>query len=374
MNAVSIPLLLHVFSTFAVGGPQVRFSQLVVALGPKYRHMVAALDGNYDCQYRIPQGSQVKYLEDMHYRRSTLPKVLYFRRQLRELRPDVLVTYNWGAIEWAMANASLVVRHIHVEDGFGPEEVSVRLRRRSLARRFLLRSSMVVVPSQRLKHIALEEWRLQPRRVHYIPNGIDCDRFDALAVNRPTERLFDAGPVIGTVATLRPEKNIERLVRAFKVVATSFPCSLVIAGDGPDRGRLEALAIELGLAQRIHFTGHLDAPEAAYSGFDIFALSSDTEQMPLSVLEAMAASLPVVATNVGDVADMVAPSNRPFVAARNESDLAASLKALLANANERTRIGQENHDRVRERFTQDTMIEAYSRLFDGNYRPKYTLR
>jgi glycosyltransferase involved in cell wall biosynthesis len=361
-----MPLLLHAFTSFGVGGSQVRFSRLVAAFGPKYQHVVAAMDGNYDCQSRIPEQCQVKYFEDMRPQQSgTLAKVLYFRRLLRKLRPNVLITYNWGAIEWAIANAFSIVRHVHVEDGFGPEERSIRLRRRSLARRVLLKSSALVVPSQSLRRIALEEWRLPPRQVYYIPNGIDCDRLNALMANRPAECSFGEGPVIGTVAGLRPEKNIERLIRAFCLVASSCPCRLIIVGDGPERRRLEALSIELGFADRIHFFGHVESPESVYRGFDIFALSSDTEQMPLSVLEAMAASLPIAATDVGDIAKMVAPSNRRFVSAHSAAELAAHLKALLADADERVRLGRDNHDRTRKQFTQDAMVDAYASLFDA---------
>ena len=365
MSATPTHVLLHVFSTFGVGGPQVRFSQLVTALGRKYRHIVAAMDGNYDCRSRIPDDSGVTYLESLCLGGGTLAKILYFRSRLRELRPDVLVTYNWGAIEWAMANAPLIARHIHVEDGFGPEERIVRLRRRSLARRFLLRSSNLVVPSEKLRRIALDEWRLEPQQVQYIPNGINSDRLSALMRDGPTKTWSGVGPIIGTVAALRPEKNIERLLRAFRLVGASHSCRLMIVGDGPERSRLEALSIELGLAHRTRFTGHMEAPELAFREFDMFALSSDTEQMPLSVLEAMAAGLAIVATDVGDVAEMVAPSNRRFVAAHNETELAGSLKTLLLDASNRVRIGQENRNRTQERFREDAMVNAYDRLFDS---------
>jgi len=345
----------------------VRFCRLVKAMGTKYRHIVVAMDGNFDCKARIPRGCQVECFEYIQCRRSMLSRVLHLRKELKKLRPNVLVTYNWGTIEWAMANVFKVVRHIHVEDGFGPQEVSTRLRRRSVARRLLLRSSVLVVPSQRLKQIALKEWRLHPQQIYYIPNGIDCDRLRALAATCPAGRFgwLDGGPVIGTVATLRPEKNIGRLLRAFRLFAATSPCRLIIVGDGPEKGSLEALSAELGLADRIHFTGYMEEPEVAYGGFDVFALSSDTEQMPLSVLEAMAAGLPIAATEVGDIADMVAPSNKRFVTARNEAELAANLETLLSDANERTRIGRENHNRMREQFTQDAMVLAYARLFDA---------
>ena len=117
-------------------------------------------------------------------------------------------------------------------------------------------------------------------------------------------------PVIGTVAALREEKNISRLMHAFAMLPAG---RLVIVGDGPQRPALEALAASLGVAERVCFAGHHLDTAAFYAQFDIFALSSDTEQMPLSVIEAMASGLPVVSTDVGDVRLMVASENIPFV-------------------------------------------------------------
>ena len=122
--------------------------------------------------------------------------------------------------------------------------------------------------------------------MHYVPNGIDLDRFAA------GERAPTGEPVIGTITGLRREKNLTRLLRAFRQVADTTPARLIIAGDGSERATLEAQAAELGLGQRVQFTGHLDDPAPLYRSIDVFALSSDTEQMPLSVLEAMAACLP----------------------------------------------------------------------------------
>ena len=92
--------------------------------------------------------------------------------------------------------------------------------------------------------------------------------------------------VIGTVAPLRPEKNIGRLLRTFATLDTSITARLVVAGDGIERRRLEGLAEELGITDRVVFTGQI-TPETVLATFDIFALSSDTEQMPNALLEAL---------------------------------------------------------------------------------------
>jgi glycosyltransferase involved in cell wall biosynthesis len=153
--------------------------------------------------------------------------------------------------------------------------------------------------------IATDDWRLRPDVIRHVPNGIDLARFAV-----PPSRGAEA-PVIGAVAALRPEKNLQRLLRAFAQVLPRHPARLVIVGDGADRMCLQALSTELGIADNVAFTGQRDDAPALYAGFDLFALSSDTEQMPLSVMEAMASGLPVAATDVGDVAGMVAAENVP---------------------------------------------------------------
>jgi glycosyltransferase involved in cell wall biosynthesis len=354
------PLLLHVFSTFAVGGPQLRFVALAAAFGARYRHVVIAMDGDHACAGRLPAGLEIRCepIEVAKGATTLIANTRHFRRRLRAIRPDVLVTYNWGATEWAMANIPRLARHVHVEDGFGPEERNRQLPRRVWLRRLVLSRSTVLVPSRTLWRIATEIWRLDPRRVHYVPNGVDLARFAGAHVPA-------AEPVIGTVAALRPEKNLARLLRAFRLVADALPARLVIAGDGPERPTLERLAGELGLSGRVRFTGHLDDPAAVYCSFDVFALSSDTEQMPLSVIEAMASGLPVVSTGVGDVAAMVVAENRPFITALDDAALAAAMTTLARDVALRERIGTANRTEAEATFGEAGMVSAWDALLQG---------
>jgi glycosyltransferase involved in cell wall biosynthesis len=356
------PLLLHVYATFAVGGPQVRFAALANRFGRDYRHAIVAMDGNLACRERLDPALDVSFPPIDIQKGATLANRARFRAALRALRPDGLVTSNWGSIEWAMANLPRLVRHIHVEDGFGPEERDRQLPRRVWMRRLLLRGATVAVPSRTLYRIADEVWRLPRQSLRYVPNGIDLDRF---AVAHQTGAM----PVIGTVAALRPEKNLARLLRAFAIVRATVPCRLVIAGDGPARPALEALAAELGVAADVAFPGHVTDTPALFAGWDIAALSSDTEQMPLAVLEAMAASLPVAATDVGDVATMLAPANAPFVVPRDDAALAGALAHLLADPALRAALGAANRARAAAAFDQRAMFAAWHALFDGTLPP-----
>jgi glycosyltransferase involved in cell wall biosynthesis len=172
-------------------------------------------------------------------------------------------------------------------------------------------------------------------------------------------------PVIGTVAALRAEKNLGRLIRAFAMVTRTHPCRLVIVGDGAERQALTALAAGLGVLESIEFTGHRDDTPALYAGFDVFALTSDTEQMPLSVIEAMASGLPVVSTDVGDVRAMLSADNAAYVGARDDVAIAGLLAKLLTNPDARARAGAANRAKAERDFDQATMFAAWRGLWTG---------
>jgi glycosyltransferase involved in cell wall biosynthesis len=320
------------------------------------------MDGRYGAFERLAPDLDVAMQNVPVEKGRVLTNIHIFRRVISDLRPDILITHNWGTIEWAMANWAKRVRHIHMEDGFGTDEADRQLRRRVWTRRLLLKNSIVVVPSLTLRRVAREIWRLPAGSVRYIPNGIDCALFTA----PPDPSLvgeWPDGPRIGTVAALRAEKNIKRLIHAFAHVAAELPCSLVIVGEGTERGPLERLTAELGLEKRVFFAGHVSGTERIYGGFDIFALTSDTEQMPYTVLEAMAAGRPIVATDVGDTTHMVAPENLPFVVARDDLAIAVALRQLLLDQALRRKVGDANRKMALSTYDQRAMFAAYADLY-----------
>lgn len=367
MNAKPIHLL-HVFPSFEIGGAQMRFVRLVELHGAQYRHTVISLDNNFEMRSRLHQDTAVQYRSVNFDKGRLWSNLSLFHKTISEVGPDVLVTYNWGAIEWALTNRlRRARRHVHIEDGFGPEEAKRQLLRRVWFRRLALsgRQTTVVLPSHKLEEIALRIWKLNPLHVLLIPNGIDCERFWV----DPSSRLGPPGRplTVGTVATLRREKNIPRLIEAFCSVAKEWErgeVTLQIVGDGPERNALQALAERTEVASQIEFTGATTHPEQRYKSMDVFALSSDTEQMPFSVLEAMAAGLPIVSPSVGDVANVVSLENKPqIVQPGNEEQYRASLQALLRNADLRLKIGLANQRQAREHFDERLMAQRYGAVF-----------
>lgn len=360
------PAILNVFPTFAIGGSQVRFAALANSPEHQFRQLVFAMDGRYDCFDRIERNARVDKCHLEFSRRGTAANVINAYTVLHRLNPALLVTYNWGAIEWALAAASTKVPYVHIVDGFGPEEAQSQLTRRVLFRRVALaRCSQVIVPSKTLFQLVRDIWRLPASQVTQIPNGIDVDRFGG----QPDEQLQSALGIrrdrfiVGTVATLRREKNIARLLRAFAQIKDKAQVSLVIVGDGAERLALKSQALEMGLSDTVILTGPVQDPARLLGAFDIFALSSDTEQMPISVLEAMAAGLPIAGVDVGDVKEMVSPENSPFIVGQDSPALAASMLDLLSDADRRRRIGAANKQRVCKEYTLDRMVRSYTELY-----------
>jgi glycosyltransferase involved in cell wall biosynthesis len=353
--------ILHVFSTFKIGGPQVRFAALVEGLGDAISHSVIAMDGNYTAAGLLPPSAKVAIDEKPLAGGSLLGRLKRYRREIRARAPDLLITYNWGAIEWALANASLDTPHIHLEDGFGPEEANRQFARRVWIRRLALRRSEVIVPSLVLRDMALRVWRLAESRLHYIPNGIvprDHARTDigSLGLNLPRGM-----PRIVFAGALRPEKNLVRLLRAYALIKND--AALLIIGDGSEIEKLVREAERLSLGPHLHFLGRREDVRDIVMQCDIMAISSDTEQMPLVVLEGMDAGLPIVSTRVGDIERVVAPENRPYIVKRSDLELGAAMGALVADPAARKAVGAANRRRVRRDFLASDMIAAYGQLF-----------
>jgi glycosyltransferase involved in cell wall biosynthesis len=362
--------LLHVFSTFAVGGPQVRLAQLANHFGARYRHSLLALDGNYACRDRIDPRVDLEIIPFRPAKQNLFQSQRTCRNLIRRIRPDLLVTYNWGAIEWALANRwRPLCPHVHQEDGFGPEEATRQLRRRILLRRWALRGShsMVVVPSRTLLRIATGMWGLAESHVRLIPNGVDLARFGSPGSGHHggASSASSGEVIVGTVAKLRAEKNIGRLIRAFAAVEPCPRSRLIIVGDGVELERLKQTAAMWGVERRVEFAGACAAPERMMARMDVFALSSDTEQMPLSVIEAMAAGLPIAGVDVGDVGHMVSDANRPFIAPKqDEAKFRKALQTLITDAPARRSIGRANRAAATQRFDQGRMFAAYAGLFN----------
>lgn len=373
------PHLLHVFPSFEAAGAQARTAALMAGFGDRFRHTLVALDDQWGALQWVPDSVDLTRA-DLPSRSGPLATVRGLRRLLQERRPQLLCTYNWGSFDAVLAARWNGQRaHVHHEDGFHAAEASAQHKRRVWARRLALRRiSGLAVPSEKLSQLASASWRLPEDKVHWIPNGVDTDRFrpDAEAADLRQEIGVEADAwVIGAVGRLNPVKRFDRLIRACaRLAKQDRPIHLWIAGQGDQRRELEALAVEhRPPGGRVHFLGYRSDLEPLYRSFDAFVISSDSEQQPVSQLEAMASGVPLVATAVGDVPGTLPEQGRSLLVDLGDDDvegaLAAQLDRLLASASLREELAQLGRARVLEQYSRATMLEAYRRLYDGALDP-----
>jgi len=360
--------ILHCHSTFSLGGKEARAVRLMNAWAGAAEHVVlSAMPDRLGAREAIDRGVQAEFPADAPSLQGK-PGPVRYAKLARYMRGfDLVLSYNWGSFDAVMARRLLGGPPlIHHEDGFNEDEAETLKAKRNLYRQLGLPGAhRLVVPSHRLERIARKVWHQPLARIARIPNGIDLAAYRKAPADdvipgftRQRDEI-----VIGTVAGLRPVKNLPRLVRAFAAM-THRQARLVIVGEGPESEMIAAEARSRGVAARVLMPGFLARPADWIGHFDIFALSSDSEQFPISLVEAMAAGLPAVCTDVGDVAGMVADDNRPLIVEpADEAAFAAALDTLADRDDLRREIGIANREKAAELYDERTMIAAYARLY-----------
>lgn len=348
--------ILHIFPTFAFGGVQLRMAEMIRRLPPAWHHLILALDGRSAAMDRIGPEVKARLLSPPEDCRG-VASVLSMRRWLLGQGADLVCSYNWGAMDWALATSLTALPHIHFESGFGPEEAVKPLRRRSLWRQLALRNVYrLVTPAESLRAIAGAERWVRNDRLMLIPNGVDTDWF------RPVEKSAPGvGLKIVSVAPLRPEKRLDRLIGH---IAGHPALTLILAGEGDQRQPLSDLARSLGVGGRVRFEGQLTDIRPALAEADLFAMTSETEQMPNALLQAMASGLPVLAYEAGDIGKMLPEEQRPFVCRQGDDRcFTDGIRRLAADRDLRERLGAANRARALERYDILGMTAAYQALF-----------
>lgn len=381
-KAAAAPRILHCHSTFAPGGKEVRCTRLMNAWGSALEHtIVSAQPRALGARALIAPTVTAAFPQDFLPLTGwpTPGRLAAIAAALTGF--DLICTYNWGAMDVVMAHRVFARRLglaplVHHEDGFNEDEAARLKPARNWYRRAALTgAARVIVPSTGLEAIALTVWHQPRSRVERIVNGIDTAAFapkpsgppdrGALPITKPAGQRW-----VGTLTGLRAVKNLPALVKAMAALPEDW--HLVIFGEGPERARILAAAETRGITHRVHLPGAVTDPASIIGLFDIFALSSRSEQFPLSVVEAMAAALPIAAPAVGDIALMVADANQPFITAPSDSPaLGAALAQLAADANLRARIGAANQARARGEYDFGAMLARYHGVYSAAMRREF---
>ena len=284
---------------------------------------------------------------------------------LRRERIDILHAHKFGSNVWAsilgpLARTPVVVAHEHTWSFEGQ-----RLRK-VLDRRLIGRSAdafLAVSREDRRRMIEVE--RVDAGKVIFVPNGIPKPAPPSGADVRAELGIDPRAPVVGTVCALRPQKALEVLIEASGPLAERFPgLRVLIIGSGSEAEALERRIAELGLAGTVTLVGHrTDIPDVL-EAFDIGVCCSDFEGTPLSVLEYMEAGLPVVATRVGGVPDLISPGEQGLlVEPRDPAGLAAAITRLLGDPAAAATMGVSGRARRRAEFDIAVTVNEIERLY-----------
>jgi len=313
-------------------------------------------------------------IHELHWRGGNDPRLaLRLARLLRRTRPDIVHTRNAEPFFYGFAGAKLARAKalVHSEHG---RKFDDRPARFAVQRWMSRHTDAIFAVSGQLKTDLVRHIGMPEASVEVLHNGVDLSRFNVAArADAPSparEALrrdwgVPAGAlVVGSVGRLVAVKNYALLLRA---IASSGldDVHLVLAGEGPERAALTALAASLGIASRLHLLGHSNDVDRVLGAFDVFVLPSFSEGMSNTLLEAMAAGVPPVASDVGGNGEIVRDGvDGRLFPSDDEAALRACLAALCRDEAARARLATAARERVLSTFDIRQMIERYEQLYE----------
>ena len=354
--------------TLAVGGSERLLSSLVTHLdGTLYEPTVC-------CAYDAgPIGAQigragVRVVDRLMRSRWDVVGLCRAALAMRQEHFDILYTNNhpltmlWGSLLAWIARIPTRIMVVHQT-----RQPAARLRR-WIANR-LFRFDAVIASADLQAGYLVRHEGLPLRRMCVIHNGIDANPFEAPVKDlREEVGLCSGVPVVGIVAVMRPEKAHTVFLQAARIVADEVPnAKFLIVGDGPERERIELEIDSLELRDRVILYGMSNDMPAVMATINVVVLSSDAkvETFPVAIMEAMAASRPVVATRVGSLDELVLDGVTGYlVPPQSPSALAARVVSLLRNPMLARSCGEAGRARILSEFTLDAMVERTEQLFE----------
>jgi glycosyltransferase involved in cell wall biosynthesis len=359
--------IVHVTESLEYGGAE----RVVVTLAnsQRARHVVSVVCAKREGELTAQLARDVDVLCLGKGEGNSIRAVLRLARFLRKCEPDVVHTHDWGVFldaVWAarIARVQHVVHSVHGRYMAYPATVRARLKKRLrhwLERRALERCDAVVCVSRALCGDVANELGIEASCLSTVYNGVAAGAHSMHPVRAPDVFRFVA---IGRLAAV---KNLALLIEAFATVAKAHSgATLRIVGDGPERNFLERRAAEMDLTHRIAFSGFVDDVDAVMRDADAVVLSSLSEGLPMSILEAMRAALPVVATRVGGVPEIVIDGQTGIlVESRDARALGNAMASLIADRDAASRMGQAGYERLTQTFTIERMVAAYEALYQA---------
>ncbi|MGH9801268.1 MAG: glycosyltransferase [Blastocatellia bacterium] len=364
--------ILHVIDSLGIGGMERVVIDVANGLDPaRFEQVVCCISRRGEAADQLRDGVRCIDLGKGDKADRLMP--LKLARVIRRERPDIVHSQSWSGVDTALAKLLTPgVKLVHSEHGRNhPHWRRQPLMRRLARRGVYFMADAVFAISGEVREFYCGQTGFPAERMRVIPNGIDVRRIDDADGSGIREEL-GIGPddfVFGTVARLDLTKDTITLARAFAAVALPRrdpKLKLLIVGDGDQQARLEEFVAMLDLNRAVIFTGlRRDVPRLLRA-MDVFALSSVSEGMPLTVMEAMAARLPVVATAVGALPELIEEGKTGFlVPMRHAVAMSDKLEEFIANRQLAKSFGEEARRKVEREFTLDRMLKSYAGLYNS---------
>jgi glycosyltransferase involved in cell wall biosynthesis len=372
MESVNALHVGHVLSTFELGGMERVALDLAVGLrerGGRASVIAFAPEGPIEREMRA--ANVPCFALSRQHRGYDVRLMLRLRQLLREQKINVVHTHNrlamvYGAVAGRLAHCGVV----HTKHGLNPASLRQRVLRRATGE---LVDHFVAVSTTTASD-ALSDKEVDARRLSVIPNGIDLRRFtlspEARTAVRKELAIGEGALVIGTVGRLSPEKDQATLIRAAEPLLGE-QSRLLLVGDGPEAERLRALASALPHGRFVHFLGERSDVPRVLGAMDLFVLSSITEGLPLAILEAMAAGLPILATPVGGIPEVVRTRVSGYMFPVGQAGaLRTLLDAMRRDRAEIRRMGDEARRAAQTLYSRDTAVERYVATYESARRAR----
>ena len=365
--------IMHVVEAFGVGGGvENGIANLIERMDPRrFEHVLCAVFHVGPKTERYPL-DRVALLCLGQKRARARSQVGPLAQMIRQVKPDLVHSRNWGAIETVFAARWAGCPAIHSEHGVEVDQTAEPWRRRWLRRAAYAAANRVFSVSYELQESLARSSGFALRKIGVIHNGVNTQRFRP---DVPLGRKFRAELaiaedefVIGCVGRMNPVKDYRTMLRAAEIFSRECRSwRLLLVGDGPERSALENLvAGSDALRGHVHFLGVTGRVAEVLNALDVYVLSSIVEGISNSLLEATAAGVPVIATRTGGTPEVVVDGQSGLlVPVGAPGELAESLIGLYRQPQERERLGNAGRQRAKEEFALDFMVRQYEEMYGG---------
>ena len=324
----------------------------------KMHHSIACLKGEAEIKHLLPGETKIY---QFFAKPNEIGLPIRLAKLLCQIKPDIIHARNWGAWPDIAMSRILCPRKIPLILSFhGLGKAGYMPMRRRIASKLLVYcSDILMTVSNQSRDMLVEKWFWPEKKIWVIPNGVDTNKFFP-KIKKQNKKI-----IIGSVGNLRTVKNHALILKAcskFNLDEQDF--EIRIAGEGSQRESLLNMAYDLDIQNRLKLYGRVENIPGFLSELDIFVLSSDSEQHPNALNEAMACGIASISTNVGCVRDLLDNGNCGIIIEPGREDqLYTALKELIDDQNKRIQLSKNGYQQVLKNYSLDIMLKNYRAMY-----------